>query len=173
MQGVRARTGGTAPWVGTTRAATWGRLAVRILIGTIVLGAGVGKALDLPGWVRVLDTYRILPEGGLWPVAVLVILVELALGGVLLAGWRLPAAAVLSVAMHLGYAVLMLVSLYRGLELGNCGCFGVFLARPLTWITPIEDLIVAALSWLLWLLARRAPANPRNEAGLASHHGRT
>jgi hypothetical protein len=43
------------------------------------------------------------------------------------------------------------------LKLSNCGCFGVFLARPLDWGTVVEDGVMAALSAALLLLARRSP----------------
>jgi hypothetical protein len=54
-------------------------------------------------------------------------------------------------AMHFAYAGWSAVALLRGLRLDNCGCFGVFLARPLGWETVAEDMVMVGLS--LWLLA--------------------
>jgi len=38
----------------------------------------------------------------------------------------------------------------------NCGCFGVFWARPLSGATLIEDLVMAGLSILAWKWAGSA-----------------
>ena len=133
-----------------------GRGTLRLLIGLVVLGAGIGKAVDVPGFVRVIETYRLVPGGGLLPVALVVIAAELVLGTWLLSGWRLVPAALGSVAMHLFWAALLALTLARGLDLPNCGCFGVFFARPIRWYSPLEDLAAAGLSWLLYSLARQA-----------------
>jgi hypothetical protein len=85
---------------------------------------------------------------------------ELLLALWLFSGRRLAGAAAASIAMHLVYAAWSAASLLRGLELANCGCFGVFLARPLSWVTVLEDLVLAGLS--AWLLtAARAPRSGR------------
>ncbi|MBC8645596.1 MAG: hypothetical protein H7X85_00410, partial [Thermoanaerobaculia bacterium] len=42
----------------------------------------------------------------------------------------------------------------RGIAVPNCGCFGVFLARPLTWGTVLEDGGMVAASLALAALAR-------------------
>jgi hypothetical protein len=60
----------------------------------------------------------------------------------------------------LGNAALLSLTLARGVALENCGCFGAFLARPLTAWTPLEDLALAALAALAW----RGPAPPRRAA---------
>jgi hypothetical protein len=44
----------------------------------------------------------------------------------------------------------------RGLRLANCGCFGVFLPRPLGWSTVIEDLVMAGVCAALAFVAARA-----------------
>jgi hypothetical protein len=132
------------------------RLGLRILIGLVLFGGGVGKALDLPGFVVVLEGYRLVPAALLFPVAVLATGADLVLGAWLLAGWRLAAGALAAGALFLGYAGLLALTLARGLTLDNCGCFGIFLARPLTWYSPIEDVIAAALAGVLYLAARRA-----------------
>jgi uncharacterized membrane protein YphA (DoxX/SURF4 family) len=145
------------PTVSESRA----RLALRIGLGVLILGTGVGKALDLTGFVRVVETYSLLPSAFLYPVAVAATASELVLGMWLLSGWRLAPAALAAIAVNLGYAVLLTVTLTRGLDLKNCGCFGIFLARPLRWFSPLEDLVFAGLSWLLYRRASGlAPGGP-------------
>lgn len=127
---------------------------LRICLGAGILGAGAGKALDVRGFVGVMRTYELgVPEAALWPAAVGVTLFELWLGCWILLGHRLRVAALLSVAMHFGYLVLLTATLGRGLELDNCGCFGVFLARPLEWYTPLEDVVLVAASYGLFHLS--------------------
>jgi uncharacterized membrane protein YphA (DoxX/SURF4 family) len=134
----------------------------RLYLGVIVLGAGVGKALDLPGFIGVTKTYELgLPEWALWAGGAAVTLFELVLGAWILSGWRLRKAALLAVVMNTGYLVLLTSALWRGLELQNCGCYGVFLARPLRWYTPLEDLFLIAVSVALFYLSTERQANEK------------
>jgi hypothetical protein len=113
----------------------------------------VGKALDLPGFIEVLKTYRALPDDRLPMVAAAVIGIEFAVGAWILSGWRLRMGALVATALNAGYAVWMTISLVRGLDLTNCGCFGVFFPQPLRWYTPLEDVVLVALCYLLGRLA--------------------
>jgi len=136
----------------------------RILLGLLVFAAGLGKLLDIPGYVAIMRTYQLdfVPAALYLPGAVAVIVFELGLGGWILSAWRLATAALFSVAMHAGYFVLLSASLLRGLKLENCGCFGVFLARPLTWYSPLEDAVVIAVSYSLFQYARSLEARQPN-----------
>ncbi|MFN7943816.1 MAG: DoxX family membrane protein [Blastocatellia bacterium] len=139
----------------------------RLWLGVTFLATGAGKALDLPGFIGVMKTYELgLPEWALWTGGTAVTLFELALGGWILSGWRLRQAAQFSVGMNLGYLGLLTSALWRGLELQNCGCYGVFLARPLRWYTPLEDVFLIALSVALFYYSadRQTPeAGKKNE----------
>ena len=128
---------------------------LRGAIGTILLATAVGKFLDIPGFARILGQYQTFPERALFPLAVAIPAVELAVGLWLFSGRNLVGAALVSTAMHLTYAAWSAISVLRGLRLPNCGCFGVFLARPLTWATVIEDLTLAGASAALFVLALR------------------
>lgn len=119
------------------------RIFLRLLIGFILVATAIGKLLDVPGFVRVLGTYRAFPDALLAPIAVGVPAAELVLGVWLFSGRRPLAAAWAAFAMHLAYAAWSASAILRGLKLANCGCFGVFLPRPLGWSTVVEDLVVA------------------------------
>ena len=73
----------------------------------------------------------------------------------LLVGFRPRAAATAAVALHAVLTGVVVTTLLRGVEVANCGCFGVFLARPLSVSTLIEDGVMLALSGLCWWLAPR------------------
>lgn len=129
-------------------------LLIRIVLGGLISLGGLGKVLDVPGFARVLETYRFnLSRATLWLVAVGATTFELGLGLSLLSGFQLQTSALLSIVMHAFYAIILFITLARGIKLPNCGCFGVFHARPLRWYTPVLDLVMIALSYLLYILA--------------------
>lgn len=129
-------------------------------IALILLVTGLGKLLDVPGFVQVLATYQALPAWLLTPAAVVLVLVELWLAVWLLTGKRLAYAALASVALHGALTGWSLVALLRGLNVPNCGCFGVVWARPLGWRTVAEDLFLVGISWALYVLTRRGERRP-------------
>ncbi len=131
------------------------RWLLRLGLGTLILATGLGKALDLGGFVGVLQTYQLgLGDGFLHVVAPAIALLEIALGSWILNGWRLRAAMSTAIGLNAAYFVLLTTALLRGLDLENCGCFGVFFARPLRWYSPLEDL--AAIAACLALLGLSA-----------------
>jgi uncharacterized membrane protein YphA (DoxX/SURF4 family) len=128
------------------------RWCLQLFIGGIIFASALGKSLDLPGFVAVLNTYRAFPDSTLWPVALGVTGVEFVLGAWLVSGWRLQTSALVGAGLNAVYALWMTISLLRGLELTNCGCFGVFFPQPLTWFSPVEDLVMVSLCLALrWL----------------------
>ncbi len=129
------------------------RWMLQVLVGGIIFGSALGKSLDLPGFVEVLKTYQAFSPSVLWPLATIVTLGEFILGTWILSGYQLRTSALLGAVMNTGYAGWMTISLLRGLDLPNCGCFGVFFPQPLTWRSPIEDLVLVALCGLLVKLA--------------------
>lgn len=129
------------------------RWVLQVFVGGILAVTAVGKALDVPGFVQVVVSYQTIPEVLAWPVAAGVIAAEAAAAMFLLSGRRLVWAGLASVVMHAGYASLAAWTLHRGLELDNCGCFGVFLARPLSNTTVYEDVVMTGVSVLIVVLA--------------------
>jgi hypothetical protein len=126
---------------------------LQYFIAAILLITGVGKLWDIPGFVKVLGTYQAFPEWGLQPIAMGFVLVELLLSGWLFWGKRLLQAALASVVLHSFFTVGVLVTLLRGVEVPNCGCFGVFFPRPLSWSTVLEDLFMLGISLTLCIIA--------------------
>lgn len=129
---------------------------LRYAIGLVLLAAAAGKLADVRGFAAVLETYRAFPAGALLALALGIPLAELGLAIWLLSGRRLAVAAAGSAGMHAVYAGWSAASIARGVEIPNCGCFGVFLARPLTGMTVVEDIVMTALSVALFGLC--APA---------------
>lgn len=140
------------------------RVFLRFAIAAVLLVSATGKLLDVQAFARVLETYRAFPDRVLFPLALAIPLAELGLALWLLSGLAPAAAALASVVIHFAYGVWSAISVLRGLELSNCGCFGVFWPRPLGWFTVLEDLVLMAVSFALLTLSRRA-APPLPSAG--------
>jgi len=118
-------------------------------LGALHLAAAGGKLLDLRGFASVLADYRIAPPDLLLPLAIFVVVLELGVGvGLLTSAWR-RRAALGAAAMAGLYALALTATLARGIPLDNCGCFGVYFARPLTVLSPLEDVALIGLALLV------------------------
>lgn len=127
---------------------------LQVLLALLLCATAVGKVLDVPGFVAVIRTYEALPEFALWPVAVGMIAIEATLALLLALAVKPRRTATACALLHVAFATWAVIALVRGLHVPNCGCFGVFLVRPLTWSTVCEDGVVVAVSLLLWRLVR-------------------
>jgi hypothetical protein len=130
-------------------------LVLRLLIGLVLLVTSTGKFLDLAGFAEIVGTYKVLPEFLLFPAGLALAVTELGLALFLLLGWYLRLAAAAVVALHIVFMLWLAVADLRGLEIENCGCFGVFWGRPLTAWTYLEDGVMLALSLGLLAALRR------------------
>lgn len=130
----------------TWTALTWG---CRLLISGVLLASALGKSLDLSGFVDVVATYRLFPDWSIWPVALGITGIEWGLAVWILVGWQLPTGALMAMMLNGLYAMGLFVTLIRGLDLPNCGCYGVFFPQPLRWYSPIEDLVLVGMCYVL------------------------
>jgi hypothetical protein len=132
------------------------RTFLRLFLGLFLLAAGIGKGLDISGYADVIVSYDAeLPMWANWAAAIAITAFETALGAWILSGWRLAPGALLSSALHTAYFIFLAITLLRGVDVPNCGCFGVFFPRPLEPFTLVEDAVLVALSLGLYLLARK------------------
>jgi uncharacterized membrane protein YphA (DoxX/SURF4 family) len=131
-------------------------LISRYFLGLLFVSTAIGKLLDNRGFAHVIDTYQLgIPDTALVGLALSISLLELLIGINILRGRSLRMNILATLGFHLGYASLAFVTLLRGIALSNCGCFGVFLARSLKWSTVGEDLVLALISLVCWLLLRK------------------
>ncbi len=127
--------------------------SLRYFIAAVLLLSGIGKLLDVPGFVQVLITYQAIPAWGLYPVAVVLPLLELRISEWLFRDNYLVPGALGSLVLHSVFTLWTVVTLLRGVPVPNCGCFGVFFSRPLTGWTVLEDLVLVLASFYLLRLA--------------------
>lgn len=122
----------------------------RLVMGLVCLASALGKSLDLPGFIEVLATYRLIPDWGLWPVGLGVTGLEWVLALWLLSGWRIESGALVALVLFGLYTAGLVITLLRGLNLPNCGCYGVFFPQPLRWYSPLEDMVLVGMCYALW-----------------------
>ena len=127
----------------------------------LLLSTAIGKLLDNRGFAEVILSYQFGISLGLaLALGLLVSLFELALALALFFNIKQKRNGFLLTLMHAGYTVLAATALLRGLNLTNCGCFGIFWQRSLTWQTVLEDLFLTALSILFfWLASKKESIN--------------
>ena len=88
-------------------------------------------------------------------VAVSMVVIELKIAENLYRKLNLKMAALAATGLHVGFTLLATITLLRGIEVPNCGCFGVFWARPLTYITVGEDIFMVEVCFLLFKIFQR------------------
>ncbi len=127
---------------------------MRVLVALVLLATAVGKSLDLTGFAAVVGTYQVLPEWSWYPAGLGLTITEWVVGGWLLIGRHVSYAALAAAALHTLFTGWASLALVRGLEIPNCGCFGVFYTRPLTLSTVYEDVVMLVLCLTVYGLAR-------------------
>lgn len=126
----------------------------RYFVGLILISTGIGKGLDMDGFVTVLDEYQLQPHWLSIVLAYSLPFIEFGIGLGLLIAKKRVILSWLAIGIHILMLTVVVYTLNRGIAVSNCGCFGVFLARPLTFITAIEDSVMLTLSFLVLLEAR-------------------
>lgn len=140
----------STPVASLSRSRVWGQ-RLRWFFAVLLLATAVGKLLDMRGFYEVVASYQVLPEPLIVPSAWALTLTEFFLADLLLLGWGMAWVSRGVVALHAMFYVWLAATFIRGIPIENCGCFGVFLARPLTGWTFLEDGILLALAvWMAW-----------------------
>jgi len=126
----------------------------RIFVGLVLMSTGIGKGLDMAGFVTVLDGYQLQAHWLSVVLAYTLPFIELGVGVNLLSAIQRIATAWIAIGLHVLMISVVAITLTRGIQVSNCGCFGVFLARPLTHITLIEDAVMLTMSVLVLVDAK-------------------
>jgi uncharacterized membrane protein YphA (DoxX/SURF4 family) len=151
----------------------WQRAVVwigRLVVGGIFLYAGYSKiflpnhnlwpyfmlkfsvSANLSSFAFQVESYKVLPAAAAAFVAHTLPFAEIALGLLLLAGWRFRVWAVLASALLSGFLVVVTRAYLLHMDI-NCGCFGT--PEPLTLKTVLRDGALLVLSLLMTVLAFR------------------
>lgn len=101
----------------------WTGLALRVVVGSVWVVAGVLKLPDPAASVRAVRAYDLLPEAVVPTVGHLLPVLEVVVGACLLLGLLTRSAAALSTLLMLAFVVGIASAWARGLQI-ECGCFG-------------------------------------------------
>lgn len=125
-------------------------IGIRWFFVLLLAAASTGKLADMPGFYAVIKSYALLPDAMIFVSAWALALSEIGLALWLAMGKRIYVAALIVIALHVIYLAWLSIALTRGLDIPNCGCFGIYWARPLTWFTLFEDFILLTLAIVMW-----------------------
>jgi uncharacterized membrane protein YphA (DoxX/SURF4 family) len=108
-------------------------LGVRVVLGLILLAAGVLKAHDGPTVTAIsIAGYRILPSQAIAPLAIGLPFFEIMLGAYLVGGLFTRAAAWVAALQFAIFAFAVSSLVLRHIR-ADCGCFGSGVATPPSW----------------------------------------
>ena len=108
----------------------------RIALAVVFIWSGWVKYREPLQFAVAITGYKIVPDQYAFRIATYFPWVEIALGVVILAGFKIRWSSVAAAALMLFFIVLLSVTLYRGIDT-NCGCFGF--GDKITWKTILRD----------------------------------
>jgi hypothetical protein len=119
-------------------------LAIRVLVALVFLNAAMGKIRHRVAFQGVVANYRLLPEITVQVFALLLPVVEAAVGGALL--FAPPSGPEASAALLLMmFAAAMAINIWRGRRHIDCGCFQSTLKQTLSWTLVARNVGLALL----------------------------
>ncbi|WP_062213365.1 MauE/DoxX family redox-associated membrane protein [Demequina oxidasica] len=108
---------------GWLTAQPWLSLVVRLAMAGILIFAAIPKLDDLPGSVRAVRAYRLLPEAVVPMVGNLLPFLELLLAALLILGLFTRLASIVWLVMMVGFTIGVIWVWAKGYSI-DCGCFG-------------------------------------------------
>lgn len=142
--GIRAREGGLSLL----------HLGSRLVLGGIVLWAGLTKVGDQQGMALAIDSYELLPEAMVRPLAAALPWVEVALGAFLILGIFVRFSAIATGALLAAFLIGMAQAKARGLAI-DCGCFGAGgPGEGVSWFDLVRDVALLGVAGLVVFLPR-------------------
>ena len=95
---------------------------LRIMLGAILLFAGIVKLSNFSAFVNDVASYQMLPTGMVKPISYLLVSAEITLGITLGIGYFSRGAGTLASFLFLIFAVALANVLWRELPVADCGC---------------------------------------------------
>jgi hypothetical protein len=142
-------------------------MALRIILGFVFVGMAVGQLVSWQRMPEILGAYQALSAAALPWLAGALAGAELVCGTWFLARPRSHELTPVWVytAVSVVWAVLGVQAYLRGLEVANCGCFGVYLTQRLSPFVLAQDaLLLVYAGWMIRAGMRaRQPAPEREE----------
>ena len=119
----------------------------RIILGGIFLYSGYIKLQNPLQFAAAITGYQLFPDSVIIPVTYYFPWIEIALGVLLLAGWKLRYFAIGTMGLLSFFIIILTITYARGIH-ADCGCFGpggpispLTLARDATFLLPALFLV--------------------------------
>jgi hypothetical protein len=133
-------------------------VVLRIVLGALYVAMGLGQTASASAMPGILDAYQVVDGPGLPWLAAALIVAEAGCGLWLLT--RPRSRSLTPVWLFTGVAVVWAAlgaqAYVRGLPIDNCGCFGRYLAQPLSGFVLAQDALLLVYAALLVRATRRA-----------------
>lgn len=123
-------------------------LVLRLLLGGVMLWAGLAKVGEPALFAQTVRAYDILPVALIHPFAVVMPWMEIVAGAFLVLGLWVRGSALASLGLLVSFAVALVVNLARGADF-DCGCFGLDGAGGGLTGALIKDVVMILFSVLL------------------------
>jgi len=122
------------------------QLLLRLVLGGLLVLAGVSKLVDRPAFRQAVAEYQLLPATLERPFAMALPWLEVVIGALLLLGLATNVVAALGGALFLSFGVAIGVNLARGRSF-DCHCFGSVQRDPIGWAALLRSaaLVLAAV----------------------------
>ncbi len=133
-------------------------VVVRIGLGAVFVYAGILKIIDPVAFAGSVAAYKILPYNLNFLVAAILPWIETICGVLLIAGYRVKAAACIVLAMNLVFMAALASTMVRGLNI-DCGCFRQGGEKTPAWMAILRDVLFLAAAVYL---VRRPEKQPRS-----------
>jgi len=118
-------------------------LLLRLVLGGLLLIAGVTKLTGRPAFYEAVADYDVLPSALARPFAYLMPLVEVTLGALLLLGLFTVPAAALALPLFGSFSIAIGVNMLRGRHF-DCHCFGSTTGDRVGWPALLRSLLLVA-----------------------------
>jgi hypothetical protein len=136
---------------------TW-RAILRIGLGTAVIVAAVGKALQGTRFLEDISAFELIPPSLVALSGVILVAAELCIGLMLITDWRTKIAACVLITM-LGIFDAAMVNVLLQSRVVDCGCFGVFGGEEIGLASLARNLALIGMSMPLLLEGRQGREN--------------
>lgn len=127
-----------------------------IFLGVIFLYTGYIKIQAPLQFAVAITGYQLVPEKLIFPVAQYFPWLEIALGVLLLTGWKSRYVGAAAASLILFFTVILTITYFRGID-ANCGCFNF--NDKITPKTILRDSLIL-LPALFLIFERRRPRKP-------------
>ncbi len=136
-------------------------LISRILLGAVFIWASWSKIMEPNSFAGIIQSYQILPQPMVNPVAILLPWVEAACGICLLSGYLVKGSVLIVDILMIIFILALTFNIYRGVDV-TCGCFSVSdTGEKITIFTIARDLSLLAVGiWILYYRLKTDYAGP-------------